>query len=178
MARSLYNTRGVGSARTLLALAAATLVAGCLTPPPIEEQQVTESEPIIDRTRVDPVDTLLQFNLRAEPRAFELFSVEPAVSYEGDWRAYWYVLEEEGLRTVPPVSAFRTFYYEPCDDEAYRPAPDDPQQHLFVEVDITDQPRLQGPDGEDLPEPRSYPEDAFVATITWVVLFADSTCGE
>lgn len=127
--------------------------------------------PTVDEGRVIPQTTLIEMDLRLAPE--QAFSLEQAASdADGDTlHRYWYLLTSEDQVDVAPYSDFPSFTYRPCDPGGIPPLPpgDSVPVFLFLEVDVTDRPRLTGDRGAELAEPRSYPVDAHVVTLDWVL---------
>jgi len=171
--RNHGGSAGWGRLSLLAAAAAWTLWCGCLTPPPIEEEPRSESAPVVDPTLISPTTNLVEFDLPTDPD--QEFSVAGAVTDpDGDALSYyWFLLEEEEQEgEVPRGSGRSTHYVRPC-REALTPSDED-IRFLFLQLDVSDRPRLQGPDGSELDEPRSYPEDAHVVTLEWVLVLQGS----
>lgn len=186
MARALhflFDDGSVRRGRVLLAAAVALVVAGgpmvlggCLTPPPIETEPQTEHAPVVDESQVLPPEKVIEMDLTQDPD--QTFRVDFAASdADGDaLNYYWYLLLDETETGVEPVTNSTSLFYRPCSPSTPRPLATPPPPYLFVEVDITDRPREKGPDGEELPEPRTYPDDANVVTLDWVIAIKGETC--
>jgi hypothetical protein len=159
------SRRGWGLRLLVAVAAAAWSLCGCLTPPPIEEEPQSEGAPVVDRGLVTPSETLVRVELSTDPVL--IFSVAGAVTDpDGDVvYHYWYLLDEpDEVGRQPSIGT--TFVLQPCRQEL----PFDPtDEFLMLQVDISDRPRLQDPEGEELDPLRAYPDHANVVTLEWIL---------
>ena len=151
------------------------LLAGCVLPPTIEEEPVVEQPHWVDEEQVDPPPWRV-FRVDLDDKDQE-FYVGGAIENPSDDELYyyWYLLEENDEGGVAPIHTDEElFVFEPCATDSVLQALSanaGDYVEMYLELDITNARRLQGDDGSELSEPRSYPDDTRVVTVSWFLLF-------
>lgn len=159
-------------------LAAVVCLAGCPTAPPIEEAPEEDNPPEVDWRLVEPpAGTSVTLLLSDQPTPIKEFTVEGAVSdADGDQLFYyWYLLYAEEETNAAPARTLRTFTYQPCQLTSHPPPLAEDPALMYLQLDISDRARLQRSDGGELDEPRTYPADANVVTLSWLLVLR-GTC--
>ncbi len=158
---------------------AALIAAGCVLPPPIEEEPVVERPHWVDEEQVAPPPWRV-FRVDLTDRDQEFYVGGAVENPDGDdLYFYWYLMETSGQQGLAPIySDEELFVFEPCRNETVLRVLADSAGafvEMYLELDVSDARRLKGEEGQELPEPRNYPEESRVVTVSWFLLF-DGPC--
>lgn len=152
------------------------LAVGCVAPPPMVPEPDRDHAPLINHSQVSPrPGTSHTLYLPTLP-AME-FTVEGAASDPDDdaLHTYWYLLYEADERGVAPVKSLSTFTYLPCQTQTHPPPLGEEPALMYLQVDVSDRPRLQTGAAAETNDPRRYPGDANVVTLSWLLVLR-GTC--